>query len=245
MLAVVSYEITVFYYACFYKTDVKGTKMKGEMMKRIGTILNVIFGKYWTAWMGIIVGIVLGASVFSIFVLVPKGLENWISAGGTLLAVFVSLYLANKPKKKGELNLFDSRLEFKISHNNNENRKISEIGMTCFMANTGERSLLVKNVTCLAFGQTTNLLDHDKNKSILLNPGEIKEITLSKDISHVWFSGESMFQILDSQTNLLQYVRKQGVIIGIVGEKSETFTFDAYHGDVQQSSTQTAYSFSQ
>lgn len=83
------------------------------MWKSINNYLKVHIKEYGMMWASIIIGVIVGMGIFSIFVQAPKGLENWLSAIGTILAVITSLFLSLKPRRvkmawENNLTIYDS-----------------------------------------------------------------------------------------------------------------------------------------
>lgn len=150
-----------------------------------------------------------------------------MSAIGTIGAVVVSLYLANRPKRQGKLEVFDNKLHIVLNTTSpypDSELEVLELRVSCFVKNSGETSLLIKGARCTALNAFTTLMD-EEDSNILLQPGEIRELRLKSDISNIWYVGHDMWKVL----------RKKDAMIGsslhvdIVGGNVEKFNFKRTH----------------
>lgn len=113
------------------------------MWKSINNYLKVHIEEYGMMWASIIIGVIVGMGIFSIFVQAPKGLENWLSAIGTIGAVTVSLYLANKPKKSKMI------LDLDASYNSKIAKAIPGIELEIVVINYGDAPDLIKSASIM------------------------------------------------------------------------------------------------
>ncbi|MFP7242367.1 hypothetical protein [Pediococcus pentosaceus] len=170
-------------------------------MKKIKERINELSGRWLVLISALITGCVVGAGLFSFFVATPKGLENWLSAVGTLLAVVVSLYLANKPKKAAKLDFYRTDVILYKSFTVVDGKHINTIlGMQCILGlkNVGGKALNINEISLKIssddsfsniglYGKLPDYIINDPTKLVdqtdkyILNPDQMKPYSYQID----------------------------------------------------------------
>ncbi|MBM7617235.1 hypothetical protein JOC36_000784 [Weissella uvarum] len=161
----------------------------------------------------IVVGISLGGEA-------SDRMATWLSAIGTVGAVIVSLYLANRPKRDGILKVYQLMV---MIYFNRSDESIVYIKASGIFSNVGETNLLISGVELHILNEGSNITLIDKKKvedSVLIEPG-----TYETETYHVDNSSRNNFNQMLHNISKEQILKEAYLIIEFVDGSKEKCKF--------------------
>lgn len=148
----------------------------------------------------LVIGCFVGMGLFSMFIHTPKALADLLSAIGTIGAVIVSLYLANRPKRPAVLS---ARGRVIVGGEIDDPLIYSEV----YLENSGQQTVLIKDIDWYCEGNMSGKL---LGESIAIKGGDGKLIKIT--IKKIDLGNSSQFGI-DLANMKLDYRDEDGELI--------------------------------
>ncbi|MHA7612303.1 hypothetical protein ACX2QB_08145 [Weissella viridescens] len=121
----------------------------------------------------LVAGCISGMSLFSVFVHEQKEMAEWLSGIGTISAVIVSLYLANRPSPPAKLS---ARAKVMVAGRQGEGLSDPIIYCELYLENSGQQAALIKDIDWYCEGIKSGKLP---GESIAIKGGDGNLITIN------------------------------------------------------------------